>query len=95
LRGVELVADRETKAPFDPARKLYARIKTEAMARGLMVYPAGGTADGVKGDHILIAPPFIVNSAQIDVIVDKLADAIDGALAVRNSSSAAEISRPR
>jgi adenosylmethionine-8-amino-7-oxononanoate aminotransferase len=85
FRGVELVADRETKAPFDPACKLHARIKTEAMARGLMVYPMGGTIDGLNGDHILIAPPFIVNRAQIDTIVDRLADAIDAALAASTS----------
>jgi adenosylmethionine-8-amino-7-oxononanoate aminotransferase len=85
------VADRETKAPFDPGRKLHARVKAEAMARGLMVYPAGGTIDGVNGDHILIAPPFIVNAGQIDAIVDRLADAIDAALAATITSSAAGI----
>jgi adenosylmethionine-8-amino-7-oxononanoate aminotransferase len=82
FRGVELVADRGTKAPFDPIHKLHARIKAEAMARGLMVYPMGGTIDGVMGDHILIAPPFIVNGAQIGTIVDRLGDAIDAALPV-------------
>jgi adenosylmethionine-8-amino-7-oxononanoate aminotransferase len=82
FRGVELVADRGTKAPFDPLHKLHARIKAEAMARGLMVYPMGGTIDGVMGDHILIAPPFIVNGAQIGTIVDRLGDAIDAALPV-------------
>ncbi|TIT45649.1 MAG: aminotransferase class III-fold pyridoxal phosphate-dependent enzyme, partial [Mesorhizobium sp.] len=57
--GVELVEDRSTKAPFDPKLKLNARVKREAMARGLLVYPAGGTIDGVRGDHVLLAPPFI------------------------------------
>ena len=56
----ELVADRGTKEPFDPKLKLNARLKHEAMARGLMVYPMGGTVDGVRGDHVLLAPPFIV-----------------------------------
>jgi len=82
FRGVELVMDRGTKAPFDPLHKLHARIKAEAMARGLMVYPTGGTVDGLIGDHILIAPPFIVNGAQIGMIVDRLGDAIDAALPV-------------
>jgi adenosylmethionine-8-amino-7-oxononanoate aminotransferase len=81
FRAVELVADRETKAPFDPARKLHARIKREAMSRGLMVYPMGGTIDGVNGDHILLAPPFIVEHRHIETIVDRLGDAIDAALA--------------
>jgi adenosylmethionine-8-amino-7-oxononanoate aminotransferase len=80
FRGVELVTDRATKVPFDPLYKLHARIKAEAMARGLMVYPMGGTVDGLSGDHILIAPPFIVNGAEIGMIVDRLADAIDAAL---------------
>jgi adenosylmethionine-8-amino-7-oxononanoate aminotransferase len=81
FRGVELVADRESKAPFEPTRKVHARIKAEAMARGLMVYPMGGTIDGVNGDHILLAPPFIVEPGQIDSIVDRLGDAVDAALA--------------
>ena len=77
--GVELVADRAAKAPFDPARKLHARVKREAMARGLMVYPMGGTIDGVAGDHVLLAPPFIVTAAQIEAIVERLGDAVDAA----------------
>jgi adenosylmethionine-8-amino-7-oxononanoate aminotransferase len=51
------------------------------MARGLMVYPMGGTIDGINGDHVLIAPPFIVNKGQIDEIVERLGDAVDAALA--------------
>jgi len=79
FRGLELVADRGTKEPFDPARKLHARVKQEAMMRGLMVYPTGGTIDGTRGDHVLLAPPFIVDRAAIDAIVDRLGDAIDSA----------------
>jgi adenosylmethionine-8-amino-7-oxononanoate aminotransferase len=81
FRGIELVADRETKAPFDPARKLHARIKAEAMAQGLMCYPMGGTIDGQRGDHILLAPPFIIEDAQLDELTDKLGTALDRALA--------------
>jgi adenosylmethionine-8-amino-7-oxononanoate aminotransferase len=81
FRGVELVADRGSKTPFDPSRKLHARVKKEAMARGLMVYPMGGAIDGIRGDHILLAPPFIVSEGQIDVIVERLGDAVDAAIA--------------
>ena len=81
FRALELVADRASKAPFDPALKLHARIKREAMARGLMVYPMGGTIDGVHGDHVLLAPPFIVNEGQIETIVERLGAAVDAALA--------------
>jgi adenosylmethionine-8-amino-7-oxononanoate aminotransferase len=80
--GLEIVADRGTKEPFDPKRKLNAQIKREAMARGLMVYPMGGTVDGARGDHVLVAPPFIVNEGQVDLIVERLGDAIDAAVAL-------------
>ncbi|TMG86136.1 MAG: aspartate aminotransferase family protein [Betaproteobacteria bacterium] len=77
----ELVADRESKEPFDPALRLHARVKAEAMARGLMVYPMGGTIDGRRGDHVLVAPPFIVTDAELDEIVSRLAAAVDTAIA--------------
>ncbi|MEQ8297696.1 MAG: aspartate aminotransferase family protein [Nitratireductor sp.] len=79
--GLEIVEDRATKAPFDPALKLHARIKQAAMARGLMVYPAGGTIDGARGDHVLVAPPFIVEDQDLDRIVDRLGAALDAAIA--------------
>lgn len=79
--GVELVRDRDSKATFDPALKLHAAVKREAMQRGLMVYPMGGTIDGVHGDHILVAPPFVCTAQQIDTIVERLSGAIDAAFA--------------
>ena len=72
--------DRVTKAPFDPSHKLHARIKSQAMARGLMVYPMGGTLDGARGDHVLLAPPFLVTESELDAIVERLAGAIQAAL---------------
>jgi adenosylmethionine-8-amino-7-oxononanoate aminotransferase len=81
FRALELVRDRASKRPFDPALKLHARVKREAMARGLMVYPMGGTVDGVAGDHILLAPPFIVGSSEVDTIVERLGAALKAALA--------------
>ncbi len=80
FQAIELVEDRSKKNPFDPALKLNARIKREAMARGLMVYPMGGTIDGLTGDHVLIAPPFISEPGHIDAIVERLGDAVDAAL---------------
>ena len=79
--AIELVEDRPSKRPFEPALRLHARIKAEAMARGLMVYPMGGTIDGRAGDHVLIAPPFITTPAEIDEIVHRLAAAVDAAVA--------------
>jgi adenosylmethionine-8-amino-7-oxononanoate aminotransferase len=81
FRGIELVVDRASKQPFAPELKLHARVKREAMARGLMCYPAGGTIDGRRGDHVLLAPPYIIRPDQIDELVDKLGDAIDAAIA--------------
>jgi adenosylmethionine-8-amino-7-oxononanoate aminotransferase len=78
--GIELVADRTSKAPFDPALKLHDRIKRAAMARGLACYPAGGTIDGRRGDHVLLAPPYIAGPGDIDTIVERLGAAVDAAI---------------
>ncbi|MBA5777214.1 aspartate aminotransferase family protein [Stappia sp. F7233] len=81
FRGLELVADRETKEPFDPALKINAKLKKEAFARGLICYPMGGTIDGRRGDHVLLAPPFIIEDAQIGEITEKLSGALEAVLA--------------
>ena len=79
--ALEMVRDRATKEPFDPALKLHAAIKAQAMAHGLMVYPMGGTIDGLNGDHILLAPPFIATDANLSEIVSRLVDSVEAALA--------------
>jgi adenosylmethionine-8-amino-7-oxononanoate aminotransferase len=81
FRAVELVQDRGTRKSFDPGLKLHLRIKKEAMDRGLICYPGGGTVDGKHGDHVLLAPPFIVERSHVDQIVERLGGAIDAALA--------------
>jgi adenosylmethionine-8-amino-7-oxononanoate aminotransferase len=81
--ALELVEDRVSKRPFDAGRRLHALMKAAAMDQGLMVYPSGGTADGRAGDHILIAPPFIIDQDQIGELVDKLSRALEAALAAR------------
>jgi len=80
FQGIEVVEDRETKAPFDPNLKLHAKIKKAAFEAGLICYPMGGTVDGQKGDHVLLAPPFILTEDQVDELVDKLGQAVDAAL---------------
>ncbi len=80
FRGIELVADRETKEPFDPAKGVAAKIKKTAFAEGLICYPMSGTIDGRRGDHILLAPPFIIEDAQIDELTDKLERAISAVI---------------
>ncbi len=79
--ALELVRDRGTKEPFEPALALHARVKAESLARGLICYPGAGTADGERGDHVIISPPFIVTETEIDEIVELLGDALDAALA--------------
>jgi adenosylmethionine-8-amino-7-oxononanoate aminotransferase len=80
FQAVELVADRATRTPFDPALKLNQRIKAIAFEGGLGCYPGGGTMDGRSGDHVLLAPPYIATSSDIDMIVDRLGQAVDSAL---------------
>ena len=77
FRAVEIVRDRASKTPFDPALKTHARIKKAAFERGLACYPSGGTVDGKSGDHVLLAPPYIATAEEIDMIVDRLGAAVD------------------
>jgi adenosylmethionine-8-amino-7-oxononanoate aminotransferase len=80
FQAIELVADRATRTPFDPALKLHQRIKATAFEGGLACYPMGGTVDGRIGDHVLLAPPYIATPENIDMIVDRLGHAVDSAL---------------
>lgn len=70
--GLEFVENRETKEPFAPELNVAGRLKDATFENGLICYPAGGTADGIKGDHVLLAPPFIISEPQLDELVDKL-----------------------
>lgn len=78
--GLELVTDRGSKTPFPRSRGLADRIKKHAMTKGLICYPANGTADGTDGDHVLIAPPFIISDDDHARLVDRLSHSIDRAL---------------
>ena len=80
LQAIELVADRSTKAPFDPALAIHQRAKADAFARGLLIYPGGGTADGRAGDHILLAPPYNVTDDELETIVDLLGETLDAVI---------------
>jgi adenosylmethionine-8-amino-7-oxononanoate aminotransferase len=74
--GVELVADKQSKATFDPKLRINARVAQAAFSRGLICYPGGGGADGINGDHLLLAPPFVITEAQIEELVAALHQAI-------------------
>ena len=80
FQGLEIVEDRDTKKPFAPKRAINKKFKTAAFKAGLICYPMGGTVDGVNGDHILLAPPFIMKECQIDEITDKLSIALKATL---------------
>ena len=78
--GIEIVANRDTKEPFDPSLGISTKIKKAAFAEGLVCYPMSGTIDGKNGDHVMLAPPFIISDAQLDELTDKLATAIELAI---------------
>ena len=78
--GLELVADRETKTPFDPKAKLWQRVRRAGFAEGFVCYPSGGCIDGISGDHVVLAPPFILADSQVDEVVDKLFKSLERAL---------------
>ncbi|MBV7486388.1 aspartate aminotransferase family protein [Bordetella sp. BOR01] len=81
FQAIELVARREPDTPFDPAMQLHARVKQEALARGLLCYPGGGTIDGECGDHVLLAPPYVTSRAELDAAVELLGISVDAAIA--------------
>jgi adenosylmethionine-8-amino-7-oxononanoate aminotransferase len=70
--AVELLEDRNSRQPFDPELQLNSRIRDRALQNGLAIYPGGGTIDGVRGDHFIVAPPYICEPRHIDAIVEKL-----------------------
>jgi adenosylmethionine-8-amino-7-oxononanoate aminotransferase len=84
--GIELVQDRSKKTPFNPALKLHAHIKHVAMQHGLLCYPMGGTVDGKNGDHILLAPPFIISDDELTQLSELMHTAIDEAIAIASKT---------
>lgn len=80
LVAMELVSDRQSKAPFDPALAMHQSAKADAFDRGLLIYPSGGTIDGRNGDHILLAPPYNVTDDELDLIVELLSETVDAVL---------------
>jgi len=78
--GLEFVADRSTKEPFPAERAVAARLKDVALGNGLVCYPTAGTADGIDGDHVILAPPFIISDGEIDLAIALLARSIDQTL---------------
>jgi adenosylmethionine-8-amino-7-oxononanoate aminotransferase len=80
LLALEFVSERQAKRPFEPAQGVAGRIRDAAMREGLLVYPGTGTADGARGDHILLAPAFIIGDDHVAAIVERLVRAIDAVL---------------
>lgn len=80
FRGIEFVSDRDTKTPFDSALGLAGKLKKTAQANGLLCYPMAGTIDGRIGDHILLAPPFIMQNDDMDDLLAKLVKTVDDVL---------------
>jgi adenosylmethionine-8-amino-7-oxononanoate aminotransferase len=80
FQGIEFVADRDSKTPFDPKLGVAGKLKKAAFANGLICYPMPGTRDGRHGDHVLLAPPFIASEAELDGALDALQSAVDQVL---------------
>ena len=80
FQGIEFVEDREKKKPLDPGLKFATKLKMNAFEAGLICYPMSGTRDGKNGDHVLLAPPFIIEDTQLDELVEKLDTAITATL---------------
>jgi adenosylmethionine-8-amino-7-oxononanoate aminotransferase len=78
--GIELVQDRASKRPFDPDLKLHARLRDAGMSEGIMCYPTGGCVDGRRGDHVVLAPAYLVTDREVDEIVERMGRTIDRAL---------------
>ena len=78
--GLEFVADKSSKSPFEPSLEVHHRLKSAAMDNGLICYPMGGTVDGRQGSHVLLAPPYNVSENQLSDIVDRLAVSLDTTL---------------
>ncbi|SMP17883.1 aspartate aminotransferase family protein [Shimia sagamensis] len=78
--GLEIVKNRETKEPFETELAIPARLKSAAFEAGLICYPMGGTIDGKLGAHVLLAPPFIMETSHIDLIVGTLEKALSKVL---------------
>ncbi|HEV7703267.1 MAG TPA: aspartate aminotransferase family protein [Gemmatimonadaceae bacterium] len=81
IAGVELVLDRDTRAPFPRKAKVAERMTEAAQRAGLVVWPNTGHVDGVDGDLIMLAPPFIIEPAQIDELVTRFRVAYDDSVA--------------
>jgi adenosylmethionine-8-amino-7-oxononanoate aminotransferase len=78
--GVELVADRNTKEPFERSRRITEQVIAAAFDLGLTLYPAIGCADGKSGDAIMLGPPFVITNDELEQAVDLFADAVRAAL---------------
>jgi adenosylmethionine-8-amino-7-oxononanoate aminotransferase len=76
LIGIELVNDKNTREPFPPGDNIAERIREAAMNENVLTYPTQGCVDGLRGDHILLAPPFILNSEESAQIAEALKVAV-------------------
>ena len=92
LVGVELVADREDASPFPASVRVGQLVQQACMDEGLYIYPTTGSVNGVLGDNILIAPPYVVTEAQLDELTDKLSRGLERAQA--SSARAWGVRRP-
>jgi len=76
LQGVEFVKDKNTREPFPKDAGIAEKIRLAALENGVLLYPGQGTVDGSRGDHILLAPPFVIKPEEGELIADALCYAV-------------------
>lgn len=83
MNQIEFVKDKATKEPFDPASRLSFLLQEKGLQpeHSVSLYGCSGTVDGIRGDHVILAPPYTVSKEEIDIIVDVLTKVLAEVLA--------------
>ena len=79
LLGLELVADRESRAPFPRSARLVEAVARECRDRELLVYTGTGNANGIDGDVVVLGPPFVITDAELELVAERLGEAVESA----------------
>jgi adenosylmethionine-8-amino-7-oxononanoate aminotransferase len=76
LLGIEFVKNKSTHEPFAREENIAEKIRQAALAENVLTYPSQGCVDGVRGDHVLLAPPFVLTSSESEIIAQALGAAL-------------------
>jgi hypothetical protein len=76
LLGIEFVRNKSTREPFPKENNIADRIRQAALDENVLTYPTQGCVDGINGDHILLAPPFIISPQESRLIATAIHSAL-------------------